>query len=134
MRGYERIHSECYATAQYLARELVKIGPFEMLFSGDPKLGIPALTWRLKPGADTNYTLYDLADRLRIRGWLVPAYSLPANVEDVVVQRILVRQGLSIDMAKLLLEDFARNVKFFEDHKPHGFKGREAEAGNHAGR
>ena len=27
--GYERIHSACYETAQFLARELVKIGPFE---------------------------------------------------------------------------------------------------------
>ncbi|MFJ7884263.1 glutamate decarboxylase [Pseudomonas sp. NPDC096917] len=132
--GYERIHSQCYETAQFLARELVKIGPFEMLFNGDPQLGIPALTWRLKPDAKTNYSLYDLADRLRIRGWLVPAYSLPANVENVVVQRILVKQGMSIDMAKLLLEDFARDIKFLEEHQPHGFKGREAEAGNHAGR
>ena len=132
--GYERIHSACYETAQFLARELVKIGPFEMLYNGDPQLGIPALTWRLKPGANANFSLYDLADRLRIRGWLVPAYSLPANVEKVVVQRILVRQGLSIDMAKLLLADFERDIKFFEEHQPHGFKGREAEAGNHAGR
>ena len=51
-----------------------------------------------------------------------------------VVQRILVKQGLSIDMAKLLLEDFVRAIKFFDEHQPHGFKGREAEAGNHAGR
>ena len=132
--GYERIHSACYETAQFLARELVKIGPFEMLYNGDPQLGIPALTWRLKPGAKTNYSLYDLADRLRVRGWLVPAYSLPANVEEVVVQRILVKQGMSIDMAKLLLADFVRDIQFFAEHQPHGFKGREAEAGNHAGR
>ena len=97
-------------------------------------MGIPALTWRLKPGVKTGYSLYDLADRLRTRGWLVPAYSLPANVEKVVVQRILVKQGLSIDMAKLLLEDFVRAIKFFDEHQPHGFKGREAESGNHAGR
>ena len=132
--GYERIHSACYATAQFLARELVKVGPFEMLFNGDPQLGIPALTWRLKPGVQTNYSLYDLADRLRIRGWLVPAYSLPANAQTVVVQRILVKQGMSIDMAKLLLDDFARDIQFFAEHQPHGFKGREAQAGNHGGR
>jgi Glutamate decarboxylase and related PLP-dependent proteins len=48
--GYERIHSACYQTAQFLAAELVKVGPFEMLYNGDPQLGIPALTWRLKPG------------------------------------------------------------------------------------
>ena len=132
--GYERIHSACYETAQFLASEVVKIGPFEMLYDGNPQLGIPALTWRLKPGAKVSYSLYDLADRLRTRGWLVPAYSLPANVENVVVQRILVKQGLSIDMAKLLLADFKRAVEFFDEHQPHGFKGREGEAGNHTGR
>ena len=43
--------------------------------------GIPALCWKLKDGVDSQgYTLYDLADRLRARGWQVPAYSLPADV------------------------------------------------------
>lgn len=75
-------------------------------------MGIPALTWRLNPGAETNYYLYDSADRLRIRGWLVLAYGLPDNVDNAVVQRILVKQGMSIDMAKLLLADFVRDIIF----------------------
>jgi glutamate decarboxylase len=35
-----------------------------------------------------------------------PAYSMPPNREDLVVQRILVRNGVSRDLATLLLEDF----------------------------
>jgi len=114
--GYRNIHMACYETAQYLAAEIAKLGPFEMIFNGDPEEGIPALAWKIKDGVNSSYTLYDLADRLRIRGWQVPAYSLPENVTDVVIQRILVRQGFSRDMADLLLEDFQRAIKFFDNH------------------
>jgi len=115
--GYTRIHSACYDTAEYLAAEIGKMGPFEILFDGDRKAGIPALAWKLKDGAAIGgYTLYDLADRLRSRGWQVPAYSMPANREDLVVQRILVRHGVSRDLAELLLDDIRRAVAWFEQH------------------
>lgn len=115
--GYAKIHNACYATAQYLSREIEKLGPFEMIYDGDCEKGIPGVTWKLKEGAKTNnYTLYDIADRLRIRGWQVPAYSMPANREDLVVQRILVRHGVSLDLATLLIEDFKRTLNYFNKH------------------
>jgi glutamate/tyrosine decarboxylase-like PLP-dependent enzyme len=61
------------------------------------------------------YTLFDLADRLRNRGWQVPAYTLTGAVSDVAVQRILVRLGVSHDMASLLLDDFRAAVTHFDD-------------------
>ena len=114
--GYRKIHMACYKTAQYLAKEIVKLGPFELIASGDPNTSIPAVTWKIKDGANPGYTLFDIADRLRIRGWLVPAYTLPANVTDVAVQRILVKQGLTQDLAALLLEDFGRAIAHFDKH------------------
>jgi glutamate decarboxylase len=115
--GYRKVHTACYETAQYLADEISKMGPFEMIYGGDMKSGIPALAWKIKDGYDTHgYTLYDLADRLRSRGWQVPAYSLPANVQDVVIQRILVRHGVSRDLASLLLEDIERCLDYFKAH------------------
>ena len=115
--GYRKIHMACYETAQYLADEIGKMGPFEIIYGGDPKGGIPALCWKIKEGFDTHgYTLYDLADRLRSRGWQVPAYSLPANCEDLPIQRILVRHGVSRDLAALLLEDMQRCLDYFKDH------------------
>ncbi len=115
--GYTRIHNACYETAQYLAREIAAIGPFEILFDGDAAAGIPALCWKLKDDIGIGgYTLYDLADRLRSRGWQVPAYSMPANRTDLVIQRILVRHGVSFDLASLLVDDIRRAVSFFEKH------------------
>lgn len=114
--GYAKIHNACYSTAQFLAHEIEKLGPFEMIFSGDPNEGIPALAWKLKEGVKSNYSLYDIADKLRSRGWQVPAYSMPANREDLVIQRILVRHGVSLDLAALLIEDFKRTLDYFEKH------------------
>ncbi|MBW6396406.1 glutamate decarboxylase [Roseomonas sp. HJA6] len=115
--GYARVHNACYATAQYLAREIAALGPFEILFDGDSQAGIPALCWKVKDGFDTRgYTLYDLADRLRSRGWQVPAYSMPANRQDLVIQRILVRHGVSFDLATLLINDMKRALAFFAQH------------------
>ncbi len=115
--GYRRIHMTCYQSAQYLAKEIAAMGPFEMLFDGDPEKGIPALTWKLKDDADVSFNLYDFADRLRTRGWQVPAYSLPEHAENIVVQRILVRQGFSLDMAELLIDDFNRTMDYFKHHR-----------------
>ena len=117
--GYRKVHMASYRTAQFLAEEIVKLGPFEILAAGDPNTGIPAVTWTIKDGADPGYTLFDLADRLRIRGWLVPAYTLPENLADVAVQRILVRQGVTRDLAELLVGDVRNAIAHFDRHPIH---------------
>ncbi|WP_255683944.1 MULTISPECIES: glutamate decarboxylase [unclassified Xanthobacter] len=115
--GYAKIQNACYDTAEYLAQEIAALGPFEVLFNGDRKAGIPALCWKLKDNASIGgSTLYDVADRLRSRGWQVPAYSMPAHREDLVIQRILVRHGVSRDLASLLVDDTKRTLDYFEKH------------------
>jgi glutamate decarboxylase len=129
--GYRRVQKACYETAAYLAREIASTGLFELVFAGDPSLGITAVTWRLGEGG-AGFNLYDLADRLRARGWLVPAYSLPPDREDLVVQRILVRHGVSRDLAELLIADIQRALELLESHPPSRSLGpREAGSFNH---
>ncbi|MCB0226244.1 MAG: glutamate decarboxylase [Anaerolineae bacterium] len=112
--GYRKIHQACYDTAQALADEIGKMEPFEVIYNG--RGGIPALAWKLKEGVDHGFTLFDLADRLRTRGWLVPAYTLPPNREDLAIQRILIRHGFSRDLASLLLTDYRDAVAHFDRH------------------
>ena len=114
--GYAKIHGACYQTAQALAREVEKLGPFEIIFSGKEDEGIPALCWKMKDGVDPGFTLFDFADRLRTRGWQVPAYSLPADRQDLPVQRILVRHGVSIDLGMLLIKDMKEAMAYFKNH------------------
>ena len=117
--GYRKIHTSCYQTAEWLASEIEKLGPFEIVYDGKMDKGIPALCWKLKEGHDPGFTLYDFAGVLRSRGWQVPAYSMPANREDLVIQRVLVRHGVSRDLAGLLLADMKRAIDFFEQHPTH---------------
>ena len=86
-RGLPRSANECYALGRYLAERIAEFGHFKIIYDG--RGGIPGLCWELKDPASSSFTLYEYADRLRERGWLVPAYSMPPNREDLVIQRIL---------------------------------------------
>ena len=114
--GYRKVHQAGYETAMYLAAAIGKMGPFEILYNGDPRQGIPAVSWKLTESVDHGFTLFDLADRLRTRGWLVPAYTMPAKRQDMAVQRILVKHGFSRDLACLLLRDYADAVAHCARH------------------
>jgi len=114
--GYRKIQSACYDTAQYLAHAITELGPFEFLYDGDPHNGIPAVCWKIKNGANPGFNLYDLSDRLRLRGWQVPAFALNGGCSDWTVMRIMVRQGLSKDMAMLVVEDIKRAIDHFQVH------------------
>ena len=114
--GYTNIHTQAYDVAQYISSEIAKLGPYEFICTGDPKEGIPAACFFIKDGQKTNYTLFDLSDKLRTRGWQVPAFTLPADCQNTVVMRVMVRQGFSKDLADLFLEDYKRMIDFFEKH------------------
>ncbi len=114
--GYYKIHSACYETARYLADELTKLGPFQIIYGGEEAAGIPAVCWQIKEGLEPGFSLNDLADRLRSRGWQVPAYALPAHLEHQVVQRILVRHAVSRDLGSLLMDDIRAALAFFDKH------------------
>ena len=62
----------------------------------------------------TNYTVYDVSANLREYRWQVPAYSLPANLENVSGLRIVVRNGFGKDLAKNFLLDLRRATDYLE--------------------
>ncbi|RLP76124.1 glutamate decarboxylase [Mycetocola tolaasinivorans] len=109
--GYRAVQQNSIDVATYLSSEIEKLEPFSLVSRGDT---IPVFAWKLNKG-DRNWDLYDLADRLRMRGWLVPAYPMPDDLGDLVVQRIVVRLGLSKDLAELLLAALKEEVVFLEN-------------------
>src|SRR5437660_382053 len=106
--GYRRVQQTCQDVALYLSREIAKLGPFELLTEGRD---LPVFAFKLKE--PTNFTVFDLSERLRDRGWILPAYTFPKNLEDLAVLRVVVRDGFSHDLANMLLDDLRRHVKFF---------------------
>jgi len=108
--GYRRVMAETRDVALHLSSGIAKIGPYRLLTHGNE---LPVFAFTLAPEV-VNYTVFDVSDRLRQRGWLVPAYSFPPNREDLSVLRIVVRQGMSHDMADLLLEHLGEQTAFLE--------------------
>ncbi|MGH4031009.1 glutamate decarboxylase [Actinomycetota bacterium Odt1-20B] len=106
--GYAKVHGACAATARHLAKEVAAMGPFSILYDGQGAL--PAVSWMLKEPLSSPFTLYDLTDELRRRGWQVPAYPLPAHRQETVIQRVLVRHGTSYDTIALLAGDIRAAV------------------------
>ncbi len=107
--GYTRIQQTCQDIALYLSSQIAEMGPFKLISKGDD---IPVFAFALKE--QSNFTVFDLSERLRDRGWLVPAYTFPKNREDLAVLRIVVKEGFSREMADVLVEDLHRHLKFFE--------------------
>ena len=132
-QGYREIQSECSAMGRDLAVEIATLGPFEIIYDGIG--GIPGLCWKLKDPASSPFTLYEVADRLRECGWLVPAYSMPPNREDLVIQRILIRHGFTRKMAGELLLELQRTIEHLQHHS-HRHQPLDSGSGshNHSGR
>lgn len=115
--GYAAIHNACYAVAAWLREQISAMGPYEFIAVGDPRTDIPAVSFYIKPGNENlGYNLYELSQKLRERGWQVPAFSLPADCQETVIMRVMVRQGFSRDMANLLVEDMKRAIAFLCRH------------------
>jgi glutamate decarboxylase len=106
--GYRAIHKVCQEVATHLAAAIETLGPFELVSHARD---LPVFAWKLKH--PQHWSLYDLADRLRDRGWQVPAYRMPANRQDLVVQRAVIRNGFSFDLAEMLVKDIRRHLDWF---------------------
>jgi glutamate decarboxylase len=102
--GYRAVQQECREVAQHTAAGLRAMGPFDLLTDGSE---LPVLAFALQPDID-RYTVYDISERLRSRGWIVPAYPFAKNRDDLHVLRVVVRNGFSQDLADLFLEDVTR--------------------------
>lgn len=114
-QGYREIMRNLYRCAGHIGQALKAFGDFELFYDAEPDKGIPAVSWRLS-NPDAPYSLYDLSDRLRMRGWQVAAYSMPADIEDVVIMRLVLRHGFSLELADVLLADIERALHFFRQH------------------
>ena len=113
VEGYKKIHSNSMTIARYCHEAIGKMSCFK---NYSAELENPLFIWYLDPEYDkkANWTLYDLQEKLMQCGWMVPAYSMPKDIEDMVVMRIVVRQGMSRDMADMLITDIKNAVSELE--------------------
>ncbi len=108
--GYREMQTQLRRVAIMLAHDLEKLGPLELVTRGTE---LPVVTFKLKDDVE-GYTVFDLSDRLREHGWQVPAYTFPANREDVSVMRVVVRNGTSPDLMNSFIRDVKRAIAKLE--------------------
>jgi glutamate decarboxylase len=90
-----------------LAAKVADVGPFRLLTDGSE---LPVFAFTLNDDV-TSYSVFDLSAALRESGWLVPAYTFPANRTDLAALRVVVRNGFSHDMSDMLIDDLRRAAK-----------------------
>ena len=108
--GFGHVQRGSSRVAQHIAKEIGKLGPYRLLTDGSE---LPVVAFALAPEVK-NYTVFDVSARMREFGWLVPAYTFPANREDLSVLRVVVRAGLTSDMADLFLADMRKQTEYLE--------------------
>ncbi|ODR14279.1 glutamate decarboxylase [Mycobacterium shimoidei] len=113
--GYTQIMATLSQTARWLAHELTAGEHFDVISDGS---AIPVVAARL--AGDRGYTEFDVSHELRTFGWQVPAYTMPDNASDVSVLRIVVREGLSADLARALHDDTRTALTTLDKLKPGG--------------
>ena len=106
--GYRQIHQRTKDVAMFLASELEKTGLFQIYNNGE---NLPIVCYKLRDDVNVDWTLYDLADRLLMKGWQVPAYPLPADLQDTIIQRIVCRADLRHNLAELYLRDLKAAIE-----------------------
>ena len=104
--GYRSVQSYARDVATSLADQIEKLGPFELITRGDE---LPVFAFTLAEEVD-NFTVFDVSNALRERGWLVPAYTFPENRTDLAALRVVVKRGFGHDMANLLVGDLQRQL------------------------
>jgi glutamate decarboxylase len=104
--GYRKVQQYSRAVAMRLSSRIAGLGPFELITRGDE---LPVFAFKLKDEV-TNYTVFDVSNSLRERGWLLPAYTFPANRTDLAALRVVVKLGFTHDMADLLVKDIERQL------------------------
>jgi glutamate decarboxylase len=108
--GFEAVQRASHDVARRIAQEIAGMGPYRLLTDGT---NLPVFAFVLRPEVE-NYTVFDVAKGLRERGWLVPAYTFPEDRQDLSVLRIVIRAGMTHDMADLFLADLRKETDSLE--------------------
>ncbi len=112
--GYRQIHQTSQDVALYLSAQIAKMGPFDLISDGSD---IPVFAFTTN--AKANFSVFDMSDKLREKGWLLPAYTFPKNRQDLAVLRAVCKEGFTRDLADMLIRDMKHAVEYFLSRSAH---------------
>ena len=104
--GYTFVMDVMKKNADYLAKRLEDLGPFEVIGADEEQL--PLVAFHIRDDADLPYDEFDIAWQVAAeRGWMLPAYTMPPKAESVKMLRALVKLNLNRSLVDALATDIA---------------------------
>ncbi|KAM3314636.1 hypothetical protein ACQJBY_033441 [Aegilops geniculata] len=98
--GYRNIMENCQENAMVVKEGLQKTGRFNIVSKDE---GVPLVAFSLKD--HSRHDEFEISDMLRRFGWIVPAYTMPADAQHVTVLRVVIREEFSRTLAERLVFD-----------------------------
>jgi glutamate decarboxylase len=116
-QGYKDVMQNCRDNAAVLREGIQSMGYFDVVSKDS---GVPLVAFSLRDAS--RYTVFEVAESLRRFGWIVPAYTMPADAEHVAVMRVVIREDFSRGLAERLIADLGKTMADMDAHaggKPH---------------
>ncbi|KDP35481.1 hypothetical protein JCGZ_10928 [Jatropha curcas] len=104
--GYKKIIENCMENTMLLKKGIEKTDRFDIV---SKDIGVPLVAFSLKDSS--KYTVFEVSENLRRFGWIIPAYTMPADAEHIAVLRVVVREDLSRSLAERLVSHIGQVLK-----------------------
>ena len=110
--GYTRIMQQTVDNTEYLRDLLVDSGYFDIM---NETQRIPVVALTLKDEVD-KFNEFDISFKVREKGWVLSAYTMPPNAESITSLRIVVRPHLNRTVVKQLAADIVQACEYLTEH------------------
>jgi glutamate decarboxylase len=108
--GYTKVMRSLKELSDYICDRVEENGRFILLSNRE---SLPVICVKLKDNA--NFTVFDISHKLRESGWIVPAYTLAPDAQEIAVLRIVVRDGFNRDLADILMDSIDKCCKQLDE-------------------
>ena len=110
--GYKRIMQITLDNAEHLRDRLVDSGYFDIM-NKSQRIPVVALTLKKE---FSKFNEFDVSFKVREKGWVLSAYSMPPKAESVNSLRVVVRAHLNKDVINNLAEDIIAACDYLQEH------------------
>ena len=110
--GYTRIMRHTLDNAIYLRQRLVDSGYFDIM-NESQRIPVVALTLNKRV---KKFNEFDVSQKVREHGWVLSAYAMPPDAQEVNSLRIVVRPHLNRTLMDTLANDIIEACKYLEQH------------------
>ncbi|KAI8609873.1 pyridoxal phosphate-dependent transferase [Chytriomyces sp. MP71] len=107
--GYRQVMQSGMHNADYLRRQIAAMGIFDIV----DKAHMPLVAFALKDAS--KYTVFDIQDRMKHQGWIIPAYTCSKGAEGLTIMRVVVKQNFSHEFADMLVHHLKQTITFLEN-------------------